>query len=184
MELLWSMFVIFTMLYSSAACQFLEIFFGWFVMIPRLMQYWDMLFFFVCSLQFQLELFLILNLQRIGLLDEIAWWRHTLTEGSAGSSSQQTGGYIAGRGLTQGRVTQILQEGTFINDLGTWKLKKKIKLVTEFCDKKWADNSQIRNARHDIDAQYESAPLSLMQFWKMFHILRYYSMDLPPGVVE
>ena len=113
------MFVIFSMLYSSAACQFLEIFFRVSCDDSEVDAILGYVIFFVCSLQFQLELFLILNLQRIGLLDEIAWWRHTLTEGSAGSSSQQTGGYIAGRGLTQGRVTQILQEGTFINDLGT-----------------------------------------------------------------
>lgn len=75
-------------------------------------------------LQIQLELFLVLNLQRLGLLDQFRGDGHALAEGSTRSSPQQATGHVGRRSLAQWGATEILHESPLVDKFGAWNYRK------------------------------------------------------------
>jgi len=75
-------------------------------------------------LQIQLELFLVLNLQRLGLLDQFRGDGHALAEGSTRSAPQQATGHVGRRSLAQWGATEILHESPLVDKFGAWNYRK------------------------------------------------------------
>ena len=69
-------------------------------------------------LQIQLELFLVLDLQRLGLLDQFRGDGHALAEGSTRSAPQQATGHVGRRSLAQWGATEILHESPLVDKFG------------------------------------------------------------------